>query len=130
RPLRAFDRAAVLAALVLAWGCGSEGGSGGSDAGTGGTGGTTGPVTCLEDCSAIVTGPCEVAVCNDGRYEGTPGECVVIPAPNDLPCDDGLYCTIGDFCVDGQCVGRARDCGSTNFVCTQYVCDEEIDSCV
>jgi len=31
------------------------------------------------------------------------GGCVY--TPNDLPCDDGNECTLGDTCMDGQCMG-------------------------
>ncbi|PIR66550.1 MAG: hypothetical protein COU51_03365 [Parcubacteria group bacterium CG10_big_fil_rev_8_21_14_0_10_36_14] len=39
-------------------------------------------------------------------------------------CDDGLYCTIGDYCVSGTCVsGGARNC-------SPGYCDEAQDKCV
>ncbi len=44
-------------------------------------------------------------------------------------CDDGLFCTVGDACVAGSCVGAARPCGDTN-PCTADSCDEGTDACV
>lgn len=110
-------------------GSGNPGGSGG-DENPGGSGGTEEPVICEQDCSAIETGACEVAVCNDGTHEGPVGECVIVMAPNDTTCDDGLFCTVGDTCVEGVCTGTApNDCGMEGTQCSDVVCDEDKKSC-
>ncbi|MFH1510528.1 MAG: putative metal-binding motif-containing protein [Candidatus Woesearchaeota archaeon] len=64
-----------------------------------------------------------------------------------LPCDDGLYCTANDYCLEGECVSSQRDCSGDNLlidtcnyepdglsVTLDYysfasVCDEESDEC-
>ena len=49
---------------------------------------------------------------------------------NGAPCDDGLYCTVGDVCASGTCGGAARDC-SDGVACTGVEsCDEDEDTCV
>jgi len=107
-----------------------EGGTGGTGTGgtggtgTGGTGGTVEPGCRVDaDCADLETGTCEVAVCNAGV-------CEIADAPNDTACDDGLFCTTGDVCVAGECIGaKPLDCGDTGNTCTQYVCNDETDSC-
>ena len=113
-------------------GTGGAGGSGGSGAagGTGGSGG--GAVECTEDCSALEADACMQYVCDaDGSLAGTPGVCVEVPLPNDTACDDGLFCTLGDVCVDGACVGaQPNDCaGVEGDACTEVICNEETDAC-
>ncbi len=59
------------------------------------------------------------------------GECVVKNAPNFSPCEDGLYCTVGDYCESGVCLPAvARDCSYLDDKCLQGVCDEGADACV
>lgn len=43
-------------------------------------------------------------------------------------CDDGLFCTTGDVCRAGACVGEARDC-SDGLSCTLDACDDVADEC-
>jgi hypothetical protein len=44
-------------------------------------------------------------------------------------CDDGAYCTVGETCQNGVCVGTPRSCPSTSL-CTKASCDEATDTCV
>ncbi len=49
---------------------------------------------------------------------------------NTSPCEDGLFCTVGDSCLEGDCLGGpARDC-SDGVGCTTDSCDEDGDQCV
>jgi len=103
------------------------GGMGGSPEGGGGQGGMG---LCEIDCSTITTPDCNVAVCNDGMYPGTVGECVVVPDEDGVPCEDGEFCTVQDSCQNGMCVGGPQnDCGMDPSQCHEVVCDETSDSC-
>lgn len=109
-----------------------EGGSpstgGNSAGGQGGTGGDGS--LCDIDCSTITTPPCNIAVCNEGQYMGTVGQCVVVAGNDGAPCDDGAFCTVNDSCQGGQCTGGPQnDCGMTPGDCDEIVCDEATDSC-
>ena len=64
---------------------------------------------------------CGVGDCVDGK-------CVKVPSPDRTLCDDGLHCSIGDSCLNGQCLGRERIC-SDNDPCTLNTCVESINSC-
>ncbi|RME37020.1 MAG: hypothetical protein D6788_10395 [Planctomycetota bacterium] len=44
---------------------------------------------------------------------------------NTLPCDDGLFCTSGDTCSGGVCVGGGDPC-----VATGQLCSEALGACV
>lgn len=105
---------------------GGMGGTGGSA--TGGSG--TGMSLCEIDCSEIATPDCNVAVCNEGQHMGTIGECVVVPDENGAECEDGLFCTVNDACMDGVCVGGPEnDCGLDPEACQIPVCDEASQTC-
>ena len=108
---------------------------GGGDGGNGGatTSSTTSDTAwpCGQDCSLIDTAPCTEAVCNEGQVLGPVGLCVVVNSDAGTPCDDGLFCSVGDACDgDGQCLGNAtNDCGLTPPDCAEIVCDEGTQSC-
>jgi len=105
------------------------GASGGQGGGTGGEGaGSTDP--CDIDCSSIDTPDCKVAVCNEGQYMGTVGECVVVDADDGTECDDGMFCTVNDACVAGVCTGGGDNhCGIVPEACELVTCDEASASC-
>ena len=68
--------------------------------------------------------------CHAGQCNETEG-CVVQPLPNGTSCDDEAFCTEGDACSDGECVGTARDCAEDAATCQIAVgCDETNDRCV
>ncbi len=71
---------------------------------------------CAEDANA-----CTGDVC-DGS-----GTCV--HPPHSEPCDDGLYCTVGDRCEAGACNGVPRDCSTYDGACHVGTCDESADTC-
>ena len=48
---------------------------------------------------------------------------------NGTPCNDGLYCNVGETCQSGICTGGSvRDC-SDSVSCTVDTCDEVNDEC-
>jgi hypothetical protein len=101
---------------------------GGGGAGGGGGGADLGP--CGVDCSALDTPPCTVAVCNTGQELGPINNCVVVPAPKGTACDDGLFCTVGEACDAGQCVGGSpNDCGKAHSPCDAVLCSEATKTC-
>jgi len=66
-------------------------------------------------------------------YECWPvdGTCKVRTRPNFYACEDGLFCTVQDYCLNGSCTaGIARDCSYLDDKCVLGVCDENQDKCV
>jgi len=51
------------------------------------------------------------------------------PCSSGGPCDDGLFCTVNDQCVDGVCSGVPNPCGDPH-ACTLDSCDEAGGVCV
>lgn len=49
---------------------------------------------------------------------------------NTAPCDDGLFCTVGDTCSGGLCSGTPRDCSGLNGQCTIGICSEDQQACM
>lgn len=91
------------------------------DPGTGGGTTTAAPCTTVDDCPA--PGPCKVFECEDGQ-------CKEDQAPNNSPCDDGLFCTEGDFCASGECTGGPpKECEAPDD-CHTAACDEATMACV
>jgi hypothetical protein len=75
------------------------------------------------DCSHL-DGQCTLGVCNEGQ-----DMCVADPINENQPCDDLLFCTDDDVCVNGECTGSAHDCSYLDDQCNVGVCNEEIDDC-
>jgi hypothetical protein len=67
--------------------------------------------------------------CKAGNCDEQLG-CVAVPLSDGTPCDDELYCTVGESCQQGACTGTPRDCTSEATQCqTGGVCDELYDRC-
>lgn len=80
-------------------------------------------LTCPGGCDD--NNPCTVDACDPNT-----GRCVFAPAPNGTGCDDGNFCSVGDRCVAGRCLGAApRDCSDGNS-CTFDVCSQQAQACV
>lgn len=73
-------------------------------------------VLCLDTCDdcSDLDSDCSSGVCKDGKCE--------IKHLN-RSCDDKLYCTTDDKCVDGKCVGVENPCWDNN-PCTYNKCVE------
>lgn len=95
--------------------------------------------TCAADCSAVTTPGCLVGLtCFADGAPNPLNSCQACDPDasgfgftnlaNDTACDDGLFCSTGDACQAGLCVGAARSCAD-GLACTVDVCDEVGDDC-
>jgi hypothetical protein len=73
------------------------------------------------DCVGV-NGPCAVGACDPVNG------CVAMPANNGASCDDGQFCTTGDQCSGGACVGAPNTCAAPGG-CYVATCDEAADTC-
>lgn len=65
--------------------------------------------------------PCRKVICQPET-----GECVTLLSENGRPCDDGDACTVGDLCLNGECIGSAPlPCDDGN-PCTIDTCDHDV----
>ncbi len=76
----------------------------------------------MKDCSEFDR-ECIESVCNE-----VTGQCESKPVSDGTRCDDGLYCTSEDSCIDGVCAGHERECDDGN-PCTNDTCDENAMQC-
>jgi len=74
-----------------------------------------------KDC-ALLNGPCVQGTCTNGL-------CVPEPANQFGSCDDGLFCTENDTCVDGACEGGTQKFCPSLDSCHLGVCDEDLKTC-
>ena len=86
------------------------------------------PNVCNEDTSSCEEPPeCKVDADCDDQNGCTTDSCVsgsCVNTNNTAPCDDGLYCTVGDMCANGSCQsGTGNPCTPPN------VCNEDTNSC-
>lgn len=145
-PLRSGCCFAFVLSLLAASGAGCGGshgegpGSGGASSSTGEGGGGAGPASgsgagpvasCNADvdCEGLETAPCWVAICNTGQFPGPVDKCVYLPGDDGAACDDGQFCTVGDSCAEGACVGAPNTCGMTGANCEVVFCDEDTQAC-
>jgi hypothetical protein len=88
---------------------------------------------CSSSQSSLPSYPCPSLNCSDGNpcttdyCDTTAGACVSVNA--DVCCDDGLNCTMNDWCSGGVCEGQSLVC-TANDPCFVGVCDESSGSCV
>jgi len=113
-----------------AGGSGGQGGPAGSG-GQGGEGGDAGPdampmpgAPCQADLEcADLTGACSLGACEGGF-------CQKKPLNDFKPCDDGLFCTVNDICLNGSCVaGTSKICPASGESCKIGSCNEAMDTC-
>ena len=64
-------------------------------------------------------------VCTDNVCNAVTG---CLNPPNTAPCDNGVDCTVGDRCAEGQCIAGVpqHDRCDDGDVCTDDLCDPEI----
>jgi hypothetical protein len=71
------------------------------------------------DCETEHPNPCVTRSCDNET-----GQCEVVPRVTGLPCDDGQWCTVDDYCHVGVCLaGADRECASFLH------CNELTDTC-
>ncbi len=76
------------------------------------------------DCS-VFTSACTTGVCDE-----TADACQPQNANQGGTCDDTQFCTVGDACNNGMCVGPPpRDCSAFTSACTTGVCNEGVAAC-
>lgn len=75
------------------------------------------------DCSFVIE-PCTGASCDPQLG------CVAQPLPNNTSCSDGLFCTVGEVCMNGECLGAPRDCSAFENECSVATCQEGQNACV
>jgi cysteine-rich repeat protein len=108
--------------------------------------------TCQNNADCDDGNACTDDVCDPGNPNANAGGCVYsttscndnnactddschpaigcVHTPNTGPCTDGLFCTVGEHCSGGACVGAMpRNCADNN-PCTVDTCDEGGDQCV
>ncbi len=77
------------------------------------------------DCSEL-DGQCQTGVCSEEA-----DSCASLARDDGTVCDDGLYCSTNDQCVDGQCTGGGpRDCSALDTQCTEGQCSEAENDCI
>ena len=80
-------------------------------------------VSSSRDCSALAS-PCHLGICSEADER-----CEAFPKADETPCDDGLYCTVGDRCLSTVCTPLgSRVCDDSDF-CTVDGCNEDLDRC-
>ncbi|MBI5609904.1 MAG: hypothetical protein HY902_13610, partial [Deltaproteobacteria bacterium] len=69
------------------------------------------PYTCkLNPASVVVCVTSQDSPCQKNTCVPATGECKLVVAPGNTPCDDGDSCTVGDFCEQGLCQGGSNTC--------------------
>ncbi|MBI1827838.1 MAG: hypothetical protein HY287_02090 [Planctomycetes bacterium] len=71
---------------------------------------------------------CLKASCDPAGARGNCDDRVLVV--NGTPCDDGLFCTSGNACIEGKCEGEPVNCSKLTDSCNVGVCDETSQSCV
>lgn len=67
--------------------------------------------------------------CGVGTCDPLTGGCVIMPLADGTACNDTLFCTIGDHCDGGVCVGDPNPCEDGSG-CMVGACDEANNVCI
>lgn len=71
------------------------------------------------------------SACQRAECDEQAGACTLVALADGSPCDDGLYCNVGETCQAGVCSGGGPlDCSAAGGGCSDGVCDEEQDDCI
>lgn len=78
----------------------------------------------IRECSAS-GGSCRSGVCDEASRS-----CTGDPVPDGTSCEDGLYCTVNDSCLAGNCApGAPRSCSTLDNACNTGTCNETVRLC-
>jgi hypothetical protein len=122
--------AAIAAASVSVMSCAAgietRGEGGGGEGGDDTTTTSSGVPQCKTNCAALEAAPCFIGKCNLDTLK-----CEIVP-DNGAPCEDGLYCTVGEVCEEGACGGGSENpCNDIpGDGCQGATCDEAQKTCV
>jgi len=83
---------------------------------------------CVPDPATVVHCVQPHNLCMQSVCQPATGKCVEHVADNGTICDDFNACTIGDSCVDGQCVGK--DACNDGNTCTKDLCNPVNGECI
>jgi minor extracellular protease Epr len=67
--------------------------------------------------------------CNNGVCDEATESCIAQPKPDGTSCSNGFYCTVGENCQSGACVGGSARVCDDGEACTADSCSEGTDSC-
>lgn len=84
------------------------------------------PTGCVTQSKLDGTG-CGMSFCSNGLCKS--GHCNITPINEGVACNDGKFCTVGDTCKGGFCVGAPNPC-PTAGQCVKGTCDEAAKACV
>jgi hypothetical protein len=78
---------------------------------------------------ATLAGPAELppacadkGACWHQTYDHATGSCVQVNEPDASACSSGTACLLNSQCIEGECVGTAKDCDDHD-ACTTDACD-------
>lgn len=79
--------------------------------------------TILAGCDDLASiGDATLALVKPGSFD-----CTDAATPDGAPCDDGLFCSVGEECSGGSCSGGiARSCDFLEDQCNGSMCSEEL----
>jgi hypothetical protein len=87
------------------------------------------PYQCEVDAESVVICPDPPAgpdaICLAAYCSPEEGGCSLVPDHEELACDDGNPCTLGDFCTAGVCTGAGEPNCNDGNLCTDDGCDPE-----
>lgn len=114
----------------VAGSAGSNGGASGTGASGTGASGASGDESGNGGAAGIFDWPRNAGTGGTAGLDPDAGPPVAtcVGAPSGSACDDGLYCTDGDFCLAQTCVPGAESPCETSQ-CSSSRCDEDEDSC-
>jgi hypothetical protein len=82
---------------------------------------------CVHEAPVVCAPAGDLPICQTYQCDNATGSCAVIPVMNGTACDDHEWCTTGDQCLEGECVGASRECPEVTGY--RAVCDGARQEC-